>query len=544
MNDLELQALWQEQPRELPSAFSPAELEGRSPSQTALTVTSSEFEEARLAARARVLGNRVGGALTLGVMVLLVSAVLDGAWLGVLAVLGSFGVAAWNGPRLLATWRALSTVRLLRERPASALTSSFSPLLALGTVVLLVVLAAFSVLRRPPPRPGPPLPSPTEEEQWVSLCGEAAQEAHPSEADAEACERALESAFLHPEAIATARAVLERHACDVGLAHLSERMLANDLDAAIAAWAALPLSCQARFHPKRPSEEALAALAKAPREACLTALEGGGDAGALRACESYAFVACLAPTLEMPRPGDHFDFQHDRVLARFFEARARTGAPAWECPGATPRPLELPFASPAWPEALQPVLTAWVNGDEQRAAERLAKADVPKDVRADFIRAFTASREAVAAARAALDENADAPARAEGAVRRALDVDARFLFRGEPTEEQLRALGPLAQSPRARLANDLGGAYYRHGRASADRKDLRAACLDWKRGLAFTHGHLDLLKAVTNVCTPMARRRLEDADGCAEVRSVFDFAVDGDGLAEEARARLEADRCP
>jgi hypothetical protein len=223
----------------------------------------------------------------------------------------------------------------------------------------------------------------------------------------------------------------------------------------------------------------------------------------------------------------------------------------WVCPrwvGLRARPArqadDQPFSSAAWPEALQPALQAWMNGDEAGAMRAFEAATVPHPVREAFARDFGAVRQAYAEARSRLAAGADAPADTAATVRAALDADARFLVRGEPSPEQLRSLAKYERAPRVQLSRAMGAAEYQRGRRLADQKNFRHACLAWKAGAAFTRADLDLLKALTQVCTPMARRKLDDAQGCAELREVLDFAVDGDGLADRARARLAADRCP
>jgi hypothetical protein len=83
---------------------------------------------------------------------------------------------------------------------------------------------------------------------------------------------------------------------------------------------------------------------------------------------------------------------------------------------------------------------------------------------------------------------------------------------------------------------------YLRGKALADRRDFRTACLVWKS--AHSRSDLDLLRALTNICT---RRAAEIANrreaGCDELKVAFDFAVDGDRFAAALEARRRELHC-
>jgi hypothetical protein len=90
----------------------------------------------------------------------------------------------------------------------------------------------------------------------------------------------------------------------------------------------------------------------------------------------------------------------------------------------------------------------------------------------------------------------------------------------------------------------MGRAAYDQGRQLADRKDFRAACGAWKVGLTFSRANLDLLKAVTNVCTRRAAETYERAQSCEELKAALDYAVEGDGFAEKINESLVEQGCP
>ena len=66
---------------------------------------------------------------------------------------------------------------------------------------------------------------------------------------------------------------------------------------------------------------------------------------------------------------------------------------------------------------------------------------------------------------------------------------------------------------------------------------VRATISYWK-------GNSDLLRAVTNICTQEAQRRLEAAGGCEDLDLVLEFAVDGDGHKEIVEKKKAELACP
>ncbi len=93
-------------------------------------------------------------------------------------------------------------------------------------------------------------------------------------------------------------------------------------------------------------------------------------------------------------------------------------------------------------------------------------------------------------------------------------------------------------------AVDASNEAYLLGKSYADRRDFRRACLEWKRGQQLWRGNIDLLRALTNVCTRRAQAVVTRRDAsCAELKAAFDFAVDGDGLATVLEARRRELSC-
>ncbi len=86
----------------------------------------------------------------------------------------------------------------------------------------------------------------------------------------------------------------------------------------------------------------------------------------------------------------------------------------------------------------------------------------------------------------------------------------------------------------ATIADDL----FEEGVALANRRDFRGACRLWKKADSFERSNIDLLKALTNVCTRQASMALAAARNCRQLELVLEFAVDGDGFKEKAEERL------
>jgi tetratricopeptide (TPR) repeat protein len=139
-----------------------------------------------------------------------------------------------------------------------------------------------------------------------------------------------------------------------------------------------------------------------------------------------------------------------------------------------------------------------------------------------------------------------APERAAAALGEALELDARLLSGLEPrfqTEATRQALEREPSPPRKAIRSEMGAGCYAQGKALAQRGDSRRACLVWRQGYAFTRTNVDLLKALTNVCGKRGREALEHAMTCDDVSAASDFAVEGDGLADELAKKRAALHC-
>ena len=129
----------------------------------------------------------------------------------------------------------------------------------------------------------------------------------------------------------------------------------------------------------------------------------------------------------------------------------------------------------------------------------------------------------------------------------ALQID-EVLVLGEkkaalPADQKKKDLEKMTSYYRRNIQQDMASKSYERGKDLMDRQDRRQACKIWKLGFQFWKGNSDLLRAVTNVCTQEAARRLEAAGSCEDLVVVLEFAVDGDGHKEQVEKKQAELKC-
>ncbi len=139
------------------------------------------------------------------------------------------------------------------------------------------------------------------------------------------------------------------------------------------------------------------------------------------------------------------------------------------------------------------------------------------------------------------------PDRAEAPFLKALSFDEKLVL-GEKSaqltpEARERELLRRQSFVRRNIVDTMSRTSYEKGKALADRKDFRAACKIWKLGARFSRTNIDLLRALTNVCTQRAADYLQRAQTCEQFNAAMDFAVDGDGFKEQITEALQANNC-
>lgn len=566
MREPDLQALWQ-QSNPPPRNFEPRELEARrvagDPSDCAA------FQVALLEARERrLLVRLVAAGLGAAVAFVSLSAALGDAALTLPArLLGALAAAALGAGA--ASRRFLQTARLLwqvrgAQRPEERRIDGLGgrgarAAFALAAAVTLVAGGSYwaGATRAARHRD-------QERAEKLALalgeCREAVAASDWRLADG-VCTQVLETNPRHEEAAALVARARFMRGCGERLS--SARGLAAEPEAALELYASIEPDCQRVF--ERAQVEAAAPLSlvlEGARAQCLEAFSARRWAEAKDRCGVYAKYACqrLAPEERAPPPGRRLNLDGvpgerdwrpgDPALLAFLRARAtlEPSAPPWTCPvlavlrpGGAPsaRPLASPYQSPALARAAQ----LYAEGAVEKA--RVAAAEV-RDGAGDDARsaaeAFLRDLAVVVEERARVDEGLrdGRPDRVEPDLVALVAADERL------TGDEARDAGARAARAsrlRTTLGRAMADAYYVRGKELADRRDMRAACGQWKRGYVWSRESNDLLRALTNVCTREAAARLGVATTCEALGWVLDFAVDGDGVAEDVQRRRAVMGC-
>ncbi|MFZ5446669.1 MAG: hypothetical protein ACOZQL_42170 [Myxococcota bacterium] len=548
MSDMDLQSLWQSQEDEPNRALAPKELLARPQPERTTAPLSAESV----------------------------------TWL----------TAALTAHRRRSLWRLrpgefFAAARALRALSEPRAGNPKQPLaFAFAALALLALLGAVAVqLNRPAtPAPQPAIaraPAPFEPtlEELLAECRTFATGPSPDWGRAEAaCHRAVELEPLDRGAREELSRVERLHRCQSHLDMATALLEHGQDERALDALAAIDRDCEDVFLRARQVARApLDAVKKATSRQCETYAKAGQWAQAARRCEVAARLACQAMTpadwevpqwmkLKLEGPlNPRTDWRpSDPTLLAFFRAREHQtpGVGPWECPRIAAfesPPPEPDTAALAMRELAQRssepelgrALGQYFQGHFveapvtlQKVLETMSKAAAHDEARAllgdlqHAISLFEAGQSHLL--RGEVERAADR-------FRQALELDERLMLGARADElnpeERRRALAVRTSYLRRSANEALASAAYEKGRGLADRKDFRAACLAWKLGLEFDRGHLDLLRAATVVCTTRARE-LSDADSCAALRQVLDFAVDGDGYREQALEALARRGCP
>ncbi|RKH61350.1 FHA domain-containing protein [Corallococcus sp. AB049A] len=125
------------------------------------------------------------------------------------------------------------------------------------------------------------------------------------------------------------------------------------------------------------------------------------------------------------------------------------------------------------------------------------------------------------------------PERAVAPFREALATDKRIM--AELAESHLSFY-------RKNIFQDMAVASYLRGKHFADREDRRRGCRIWKLGFEFYKGNTDLNRVVA-FCSTQAQNALNNVGSCSDIQAVEDYAVPGDGIAEQVTAKKAELKC-
>ncbi|NBD09580.1 FHA domain-containing protein [Corallococcus silvisoli] len=125
------------------------------------------------------------------------------------------------------------------------------------------------------------------------------------------------------------------------------------------------------------------------------------------------------------------------------------------------------------------------------------------------------------------------PERAVAPFKEALTTDKRLM--AELAETHLSFY-------RKNIFQDMATASYLRGKHFADREDRRRGCRIWKLGFDFYKGNTDLNRVVA-FCSTQAQNALNAVGSCSDLTAVEDYAVPGDGIAEQVATKKAELKC-
>jgi len=392
-----------------------------------------------------------------------------------------------------------------------------------------------------------------------------------------ACTKALDLDPINADANELLRKIKVEKACEENLTKARELAGYNRFEESIDYFGKIDESCPSFFlKAMADAKPVVAAVRKAVGKDCQTYARSSKWEQALKSCELYSRLACqtmkddqLYPPaltqLKLEGPLRKGDWRpKDPLYLDFLRARAKLkpDEPAWRCPEIKvlrppPPPPDPNAAADAFfkkrlpdPEMARS-LSMYFRGNFgecrvplQKITEQVSKAKlhgVAKDLFRDMSLAIDLYQSGTS------DMTNDKLDRAASAYHKALNVDETLVLgKAEAAkmaaEDKRLALERYASFIRRAIIDSMTNNAYNKGKDYADRKDFRQACRTWKVGLEFSRGNVDLIKAAA-FCTTKAKATLDNAENCEVLKSVLDFAVDGDGYKEQVEKYLTQYNC-
>jgi pSer/pThr/pTyr-binding forkhead associated (FHA) protein len=394
-----------------------------------------------------------------------------------------------------------------------------------------------------------------------------------------ACEKILDLEPIHGDAHALLKRIQVDKACQENLDEGSALVGSGQLEMAVEAFAKVGAKdgeCPVyALRALAAAKEPVAEVKKLSGRDCKEYSANGKWDNAYKRCELYMRLACqmmddselYAPALlkvKLDGPLGKSDWRpRDPLYVDFLKARERVkpGEPTWRCPvipafrpPAPPADLSKAvreeFAKRFRDPGMGLALVRYFDGQPdwvlplQKIRENMSKANEHDEAKALMDDIGLAQNQLKNGQTEITNEM---PERAEVPFRKALEVDEKLVLgdRRSKLDEagRRKELERRTSLLRRTIIDDMGKSCYKKGKNAADRKDFPGACRIWKVGLSFNRAYSDLLRAATNVCTPRADELLKRAQGCDQLKQVLDFAVDGDGLKQQAMARMDEAGC-
>ncbi|MBU8899428.1 FHA domain-containing protein [Corallococcus sp. H22C18031201] len=378
----------------------------------------------------------------------------------------------------------------------------------------------------------------------------------------ETCTKALDLDPINPEGNTLIRRIkLEREASDNFAAGVKalERLKEKD---ALEAFKKIPKESEYFRRAKAKAKDASEQFSKRSLDDCKRYLNNSQWEVAVSRCDEFLQVWCSSQNQEELTPPLGFSLRlegklrrnewrpKDALLVRFLVARAKVNPKAepWKCNREIIFTDDDRAPDPA-AEVRQWINKKYVNKFMQaamvdywfgRGSEALATL---QKLRSNFEASqFHAETDLLVKDMGNVDQlfkvgesalTAEDPEKAAGFFREALETDTRLMANMAESHPSFY---------RKNILQDMATKAYSRGKHWADREDKRKACRIWKLGFEFYRGSTDLNKAVA-FCSGQASQALSGAGGCSDLTVVEDYAVPGDGVAEQLAAKKTEWKC-
>ena len=398
-----------------------------------------------------------------------------------------------------------------------------------------------------------------------------------SRADA-ACQKVIELEPIHQEANTLVKRISVLKVCEQNFNGAREQLAGGQLEGALDLMAKIGKGCESYLlRTLSMARDTVAEVKKRAAADCKSYASNAKWDLAFKRCELYSRLSCQTTDTKELYPPALMKMKLDGPLnpktewrpkdplyINFLKAREKVkpGEPMWLCPEIPafrppppppdPGKLAKEELAKRYPEPeMGRALVLYFSGDFQSApvplqkiGEKMEKAQYHEAARALLLDINNAIN---------LYENGsteitnDRPEKAEAPFLKALAVDERLVLgdrAGKLTaDEKKKELDKRMSFIRKSIVDLMSSQSYEKGKALADRKDYRAACRVWKLGNNFSRSNIDLLKALTNICTKRASEAFDRAQSCEQLKAAMDFAVDGDGFKEKIAASMTEEGC-
>jgi pSer/pThr/pTyr-binding forkhead associated (FHA) protein/tetratricopeptide (TPR) repeat protein len=393
---------------------------------------------------------------------------------------------------------------------------------------------------------------------------------------AAACQKAVDLDPISAEANSLLLRIQVEKTCQANLEAAIESLSTNHLEEALESFAKIRQDCKSAFvRAIAAAQGPVKEVTKQSGEDCRIYAANQRWDNALRSCEIYARLACQAmadedlypPALSRlsleGRLGANDWRPKDPLYLTFLRVRAkvRPSDPTWQCPSlpvfrTKGSAVESPGAAcrqefeGRWPHRdMVEAVCLYYSGKLNEAPLRLQKLQEKMSLAEYHLQARNLQLDLnniINLYQAGSSDIAnDRPDKAEVPFRKALALDAKVILgerSGLTAEAAERELEKRTSFVRRAIIDAMSQGAYRAGRTLLDRKDGRGGCKFIRLGLSFSRTDTQLLRA-TLVCSQAAQRALGSAATCEAFRAVLDIAMPGDGVAEQAEAKLQENHC-